>query len=103
MSHEINFAVFCMESYKVHKALTGRQVFELFEKYHRISVYQQRYRYLSKCQKCSDAELKRTIEALYERGMADSKCCQPFLFYIVMLAMYLTSTSCPTAVRSARV
>jgi hypothetical protein len=33
MSHEINFAVFCMESYKVHKALTGRQVFELFEKY----------------------------------------------------------------------
>lgn len=33
MSHEISFAVFCMESYKVHKALTGRQVFELFEKY----------------------------------------------------------------------
>ena len=33
MSHEIKFIVFCMESYKVHKALTGRQVCELFEKY----------------------------------------------------------------------
>ena len=33
MSHEIKFIVFCMESYKVHKALTGRQVSELFEKY----------------------------------------------------------------------
>lgn len=33
MSHEIKFTVFCMENYKVHKALTGRQVSELFEKY----------------------------------------------------------------------
>ena len=33
MSREARFTVFCMESYKVHKALTGRQVLELFEKY----------------------------------------------------------------------
>lgn len=33
MSHEAQFTVFCMESYKVHKDLTGRQVSELFEKY----------------------------------------------------------------------
>ena len=33
MSAEAKFTVFCMESYKVHKALTGKQVAELFEKY----------------------------------------------------------------------
>ena len=33
MSQESRFAVFCMESYKVHKSLTGKQVSELFEKY----------------------------------------------------------------------
>ena len=33
MSREAQFTVFCMESYKVHKALTGKQVSELFEKY----------------------------------------------------------------------
>lgn len=33
MSKETKFAVFCMESYKVHKALTGKQVSDLFEKY----------------------------------------------------------------------
>lgn len=33
MSRETKFTVFCMENYKVHKALTGRQVSELFEKY----------------------------------------------------------------------
>ena len=33
MSQETKFTVFCLESYKVHKALTGRQVFDLFEKY----------------------------------------------------------------------
>ncbi|MBO5339471.1 MAG: DUF3791 domain-containing protein [Oscillospiraceae bacterium] len=33
MSQETKFTVFCMESYKVHKALTGRQVSELFEKH----------------------------------------------------------------------
>ena len=33
MSQEVRFAVFCMESYKVYKSLTGRQVCELFEKY----------------------------------------------------------------------
>ena len=33
MSQETKFTVFCMESYKVHKSLTGRQVSELFEKY----------------------------------------------------------------------
>lgn len=33
MSREAQFIVFCMESYKTHKALTGKQVCELFEKY----------------------------------------------------------------------
>lgn len=33
MSQETRFTVFCMESYKVHRSLTGRQVAELFEKY----------------------------------------------------------------------
>ena len=33
MSREMTFTIFCMESYKVHKSLTGRQVSELFEKY----------------------------------------------------------------------
>ena len=33
MSREMTFTIFCMESYEVHKSLTGRQVSELFEKY----------------------------------------------------------------------
>ena len=33
MSREAQFIVFCIESYKIHKALTGKQVCELFEKY----------------------------------------------------------------------
>lgn len=33
MSAKAQFTVFCMESYKEHKSLTGRQVWELFEKY----------------------------------------------------------------------
>lgn len=33
MSAEAKFTVFCMESYKVHKTLTGKQVAQLFEKY----------------------------------------------------------------------
>ena len=33
MSQEAKFTVFCMESYKVHRSLSGRQVSELFEKY----------------------------------------------------------------------
>lgn len=33
MSKEGRFIIFCMESYKVHKALTGREVLELFQKY----------------------------------------------------------------------
>ena len=33
MSRETQFTVFCMESYKTHKSLTGKQVLELFEKY----------------------------------------------------------------------
>ena len=33
MSQETRFTVFCMESYKVHRSLTGRQVAELFKKY----------------------------------------------------------------------
>ena len=33
MSQVAKFTVFCMESYKVHKSLNGRQVSQLFEKY----------------------------------------------------------------------
>ena len=33
MSQETNFAIFCLESYKVRRSLTGKQAVELFEKY----------------------------------------------------------------------
>lgn len=33
MGEEARFVIFCMESYKVHRTLTGRQMSELFEKY----------------------------------------------------------------------
>jgi len=33
MTKETEFIIFCLESYKVHKSLTGKQVYELFEKY----------------------------------------------------------------------
>ena len=33
MSKEMEFTVFCIESYKRHKSLTGKQVSELFQKY----------------------------------------------------------------------
>lgn len=33
MEQETSFIVFCMESYKTYKSLTGKQVLRLFEKY----------------------------------------------------------------------
>ena len=33
MSEEAKFTVFCMESYKVYKSLSGKQVFDLFRQY----------------------------------------------------------------------
>lgn len=33
MSPKTAFAVFCIENYKVHKALTGKQTAELFRRY----------------------------------------------------------------------
>lgn len=33
MSPEGNFTVFCLESYKAYKGLTGKEVFCLFEQY----------------------------------------------------------------------
>ena len=33
MSQETKFAIFCLESYKVHRSLTGKHAVELFEKY----------------------------------------------------------------------
>ena len=33
MSKETEFTVFCMESYKVYKSLSGKQVFDLFSQY----------------------------------------------------------------------
>ncbi len=33
MSKEAAFTVFCIENYKVHRSLTGKQAVELFQKY----------------------------------------------------------------------
>lgn len=33
MSREMEFTVFCIESYKAYKSLTGRQTAALFQKY----------------------------------------------------------------------
>ena len=33
MSKELAFTVFCLESYKVHRNLSGREVLALFERY----------------------------------------------------------------------
>ena len=33
MSKEMAFVVFCLENYKVHRNLNGREVSELFERY----------------------------------------------------------------------
>lgn len=33
MGKELAFAIFCMENYKMHKSLTGKQVCELFDQY----------------------------------------------------------------------
>lgn len=33
MSKEMSFAIFCLESYKAHKSLSGKQVVDLFLQY----------------------------------------------------------------------
>ncbi len=33
MSKEMNFIVFCLENYKIHRNLSGREVFSVFERY----------------------------------------------------------------------
>ena len=33
MSKEMNFAVFCLENYKIHRNLTGYETSKLFERY----------------------------------------------------------------------
>ncbi len=33
MNKEMDFIIFCLENYKVHKTLTGKQAYDLFEKY----------------------------------------------------------------------
>lgn len=33
MSQQTAFAIFCIENYKVHKTLTGKQTAELFRRY----------------------------------------------------------------------
>ena len=33
MSNETAFSIFCLESYKVYKSLTGKQTAELFHRY----------------------------------------------------------------------
>ncbi len=33
MSKKIQFTIFCLENYKVHKSLTGKQTYNLFKQY----------------------------------------------------------------------
>ena len=33
MSKELSFSIFCLENYKLHRNMNGREVFELFTKY----------------------------------------------------------------------
>lgn len=33
MSDEMTFAIFCLESYKVHRGLTGKETAKLFKEY----------------------------------------------------------------------
>lgn len=33
MSKEAKFTIFCLESYKVYKSLTGKQTYNLFDEY----------------------------------------------------------------------
>ncbi len=33
MSKEMEFTVFCIENYKVHRSMTGKQAVELFKRY----------------------------------------------------------------------
>ncbi len=33
MSREMEFSVFCLENYKVHRSLTGKQALEIFHRY----------------------------------------------------------------------
>ncbi len=33
MSKEMTFAVFCLENYKMHRSITGKEAAELFRKY----------------------------------------------------------------------
>ena len=33
MSKEMSFVIFCLENYKVHRSLTGKQTAALFERY----------------------------------------------------------------------
>lgn len=33
MSKEMKFTVFCLENYKIHRCMTGKEVNELFKKY----------------------------------------------------------------------
>lgn len=43
MSKEIDFAIFCLESYKNYKSMTGKQVWTLFEKYGVIDYIKEFY------------------------------------------------------------
>ena len=33
MSKEMKFTIFCLENYKIHRSMTGKEVNELFKKY----------------------------------------------------------------------
>ena len=43
MSRETEFTVFCIENYKVHKSLTGKQTVELFRQYGVIDYLKEFY------------------------------------------------------------
>ncbi len=39
MNKEMDFIIFYLENYKVHKNLTGKQAYDLFEKYAYLIIY----------------------------------------------------------------
>ena len=43
MSEKVIFIIFCMEYYKTHKSITGKEVSDLFEKYKIYDYLQEFY------------------------------------------------------------
>ena len=83
MSKEMEFAVFCIESYKRYKSLTGKQVSDLFQKYKVLDYlrefydvlhttgYQSGYRYLFESKRCSHPCLMVSADITFNVISAD--------------------------------